>query len=73
VSWLSLALTLLRIADSLISWMREQGQINQGKDAEIAKASAAILIKTRSAKEIMAQVTAMTDEQVDKTLKGLEP
>ena len=73
MSWLSLALTFLKIADSLITWLREQGQIKQGQDAEIAKVSASILTKTEAAKAVMAEVTKMTDEQVDATLKGLEP
>ena len=73
MSWLSLALTCLKIADSLISWVREQGQIQAGQDAEIAKVSASILTKTEAAKAVMAEVTKMTDEQVDATLKGLEP
>lgn len=69
----SIILTLLKIADALLTFARDRQMIKAGADAEIAKASASVLLKTESAKEIMAQVTAMSEEQVDKALKELEP
>lgn len=68
-----LALLGLQLILALVSWLREKGQLQAGADQEIAKASAAILLKTESAKAILAQVTAMTDAQVDEALKQLEP
>ena len=56
-----------------MSQVNNATQMKAGTDAEIAKVSAAILVKTQSAKAIMQQVTGMTDKQVDDTLKGLEP
>jgi hypothetical protein len=72
MSWVSLILLILRIVDAATNWLRDQQGIKAGEDAEIAKASAAILLKTQSAKQIMAEVTAMTDAQVDEALKRLE-
>lgn len=69
----SIILALLKLAQVILSFAQERKLIQAGADAEIAKASAAVLSKTESAKQIMAEVTAMTEEQVDKTLKGLEP
>ena len=63
----------LQILYAIISFLREQGLIAAGVDKQIAQTSAAILVKSQWAKEIMQEVTAMTEEQVDQTLKELEP
>lgn len=68
-----MALLALQLILALITWLREQGQLKAGADQEIAKAATAILLKTEAAKEVMRKVTGMTDEQVDKALKELEP
>ena len=68
-----MALLALQLILALVTWLREQGQLNAGQDKEIAKTSAAILLKTQAAKEVMQQVTGMTDKQVDDALAGLEP
>lgn len=73
MSWSSLILTLLKIAEAIFDFARDRQLIQAGADAEIAKASASVLLKTRSAKQVMAEVTAMSDDQVDKALKELEP
>jgi hypothetical protein len=73
VSWVSIILLTLRVVDAITNWLRDQQGIQAGEDKAIAKASAAILLKTQSAKAVLAEVTAMTDAQVDATLKGLEP
>ena len=73
MSWVSIILLTLKIVNAVTGWIRDQQGIQAGEDKEIARASAAILLSTQSAKAIMAEVTAMTDAQVDATLKGLEP
>ena len=73
MSWVSIILLTLKIVNAVTGWIRDQQGIQAGEDKEIARASATILLSTQSAKAIMAEVTAMTDEQVDATLKGLEP
>jgi len=69
----SIILALLKIASALLSFARDRQMMQAGADAEIAKASASVLLMTQSAKDVMAQVTGMTEEEVDKALKELEP
>ena len=71
--WVQVALTFLKLANVITNYVRERQLMDAGSDRAIAQASANILKQTQAAKEIMAEVTAMTDEQVDETLKRLEP
>lgn len=71
-SWFSLALALIRIADGIIGWLREKGQLDAGRDAEVAKASAAILAKSAFAKGVLVDLTKADEKQVDDLLKELE-
>lgn len=73
MTWLSAALALLKLAGYILDIVREKQQMDAGADRAIAEASASILAKTAAGKEIMAQVMAMTAEQVDAALKELEP
>ena len=68
-----IALTLLQLADVLVALARSRQQMQAGADAEIAKASASILLKCQSAKEVMRRVMAMSEAEVDQSLKELEP
>lgn len=72
-SWLSLALTLLKIVQSIINWAHDQKLIDEGYDKAIAEASQAILVKTQAGKAIMEKVNAMSAAEVDAGLHGLEP
>lgn len=69
----SIILAILKLINVFMSFAQERQLIQAGADAEIAKASASILLKTESAKQVMQEVTAMTEKQVDAALKGLEP
>lgn len=71
--WIKLALLVLGIVDKIITGVRNQGLIDQGRDAEIARATAAILAKTEYAKDVRAKIAAMDDKAVDDALRGLEP
>ena len=71
-TWAEIALLLLRIVQAIMNQISADKFIKAGTDAEIAKVSAAILVRTEAAKAVMQEVTGMTDEQVDQTLKGLE-
>lgn len=73
MTWVSLALTLLKIAASIITWARERELISQGYDQAIAEQSQAILAKTVAGKAIMEKVNALSDDDVDAALRGLEP
>ena len=73
MTWLNIALLLLRLADKIADWVREKGQMDAGRDRAIAEHAAAILAKTNVAKAVIQDVTGMTAEEVDARLKGLEP
>ena len=73
MGWLSLALTLLKIVNTIMNWARESELISAGYDKAIAEVSQAILIKTQVGKEMMEKVNAMSDAEVDDGLRGLEP
>lgn len=72
MNWLSLALVLLKIANNIFAWVRSRQEIQAGEDAEIAKVSAAILMKTKSAKAIMEEVSGMSGADLDVLLHKLE-
>lgn len=73
MTWVKLALLLLSVTESIVNLIRNKGLMDAGADREIAKASVAILQKTNTAKAVMAEVTGMSNDQVDKALKELEP
>jgi hypothetical protein len=69
----SVILSLLKLAGVLLAFARERQMLRAGADAEIAKASASVLLMTQSAKETMARVTAMDEGEVDELMRRLEP
>jgi hypothetical protein len=73
MGWLSLALTLLKIVNTIMTWARERELVSQGYDAAIAEVSQSILVKTTEGKRIMERVNEMSDQDVDAELRGLEP
>jgi hypothetical protein len=73
MGWLSLALTLLKIANTIMTWARERELISEGYDKAIGEVTQEILVKTTAGKAIMEKVNAMSDEEVDAALRGLEP
>ena len=73
MSWISLLLAGLQLSLVILKWLRSRADYDTGRDAEIAAVAAAILDKTLKGREVMAQVMGMSDAQVDKALKDLEP
>lgn len=73
MTWLNIALLLLRLADKIADMVRENGQMDAGRDRAIAEQAAAILAKTSVAKSVLQDVTGMSAEQIDARLKSLEP
>ena len=72
MGWVTAVLALIRLADTISTWLRENALIKEGQDQAIAAAAAAILIKTNYAKETMQQVSKLDSKQVDDVLKQLE-
>jgi len=73
MSWLSLALALLKLVNSIMTWARERELVSEGYDKAIAEQSAEILKKTSAGKAILERVNALSDDDVDAELRGLEP
>lgn len=73
MTWLSLALTLLKIVNNIMTWARQRELISQGYDKAIAEVSQQILVKTEAGKAILEKVNRMSDAEVDAGLRGLEP
>lgn len=73
MTWVSLALALLKFVNAIMTWARERELISQGYDHAIAEVTQSILVKTTAGKAIMEKVNAMSDNEVDAGLRGLEP
>lgn len=73
MSWISLALALLKLVNSIMTWARERELISEGYDRAIGEVTLSIAAKTSAGKAIMEKVNAMSDKEVDDGLRGLEP
>lgn len=73
MTWVSLALALLKFVNSIMTWARERELISEGYDRAIAEQTQSILIKTTAGKAIMEKVNALSDTDVDAALRDLEP
>lgn len=73
MTWVSLALALLKFVNSIMTWARQRELISQGYDQAIAEVTQQILVKTEAGKAIMERVDGMSPEDVDAGLRGLEP
>jgi hypothetical protein len=73
MSWISLALALLKFVNSIMTYARERELISKGYDQAIAEVSQSILVKTNAGKAILEKVNGMTDAEVDTGLRDLEP
>lgn len=73
MTWVSLALALLKFVNTIMMWARENELITKGYDQAIAEVTQSILVKTTAGKAIMEKVNAMSDAEVDAGLRGLEP
>ena len=72
-TWASVILTALKVINAIMGAVNRDKWMQAGADAEIAKISAAILSRTEAGKKILEKVNAMSDEDVDAALRGLEP
>lgn len=73
MTWVSLALTLLKLINTILTWARERQLINEGYDQAIAEAAQEVLAKTRRGKALMEKINAMDESTVDSELRKLEP
>lgn len=73
LTWVSLALTLLRLVNNIMTWAKERELISEGYDQAIGEVTQQILVKTSAGKAIMEKVNAMDQATVDDELRKLEP
>jgi hypothetical protein len=73
MDWIKLAVLLLQLANKIVNWAHDQGKIDEGRQQAIGEMALAIAARVRSRDQIMEQVNAMSDSDVDDGLRGLEP
>lgn len=73
MSWLSLAIALLKLANAIFTWYQQNALIAEGYDKAIADEALKTLKLTSAGKKIMERVDAMDEKTVDAELHGLEP
>ena len=73
MTWGNIILLILQLAYELFKWRRDAGLIQQGEDQAIARQTAMILGQTEAAKKLREQVNAMSEDDIDKELRSLEP
>lgn len=73
LSWIEIALALLKLVNLLTSWAHDRELISEGQRQEIAKTALAIATKVHSRDQILEMVNALSDADVDAQLRGLEP
>lgn len=73
ISWISFALALLKLVNSIISWAHDRELISEGYREAFAEQALAIATKVRTRDQIREKVDAMSEVEVDDALHGLEP
>lgn len=73
MSYVSIILALLKLAESLFGYFQQQKWISEGEAIAVAKASAEIMRKTAYAKHALEEFSAKSDADVDDFLRRLEP
>lgn len=72
-TWLSLALALIKFVNNIMNWISREELMKAGADAEIARIALAIQKKTETGKKIWERIDALSENDVDAELRGLEP
>ena len=63
MSWISIVLTVLRLAEFLANYFREQKLIKQGEDAAIARAAAKVLARTEQGRKLRDKIDTLPDTE----------
>lgn len=71
MSWVSLILAVLKLAQALMQYAQERKWITEGEAIQIAKASAEIMRKSQYAKQALAEFTGKPESDVDDFLRQL--
>lgn len=73
MTWVSIILAVLQIAEKLMEYGLQQKWINEGQAIAVAKASAEIMRKSGYAKRALEEATGKSDAELDDFLRSLEP
>lgn len=71
MSWVSLALALVKLANLLLDRAGDAARFKAGEDAELARASQAVLRRTEAGKKLMERLDALGDRELDDLLRDL--
>lgn len=69
MSWFSLIVGILKLANQLVGWLERRRQFNAGERAAIQRQLRAISDKVREAEEIDEEVNGMKPHAVDAALE----
>lgn len=73
LTWGAVLLQVLKVINALITWAQRERLIQQGYDQAIAETAREIFRKSEYAKRVAEKIDAMSDDEVDAALVGLEP
>ncbi len=73
MTWVSIILALLQLANKLFEYGQEQKWISEGQSIAVALATAEILRKSNYAKQAIKEFEDKSDSDVDDFLRSLEP
>ena len=62
-TWLTIAVTLLKLASSLIGWLKERDMIRAGEDKIIASTALAIFQETQAGKELREHIINLEEDE----------
>lgn len=65
MTWAALALALLKVVYSMLTFARERGLISAGYDKAVADQAMAVLGTTTEGKRILEKLNALTPTQLD--------
>lgn len=69
-SWLSILSGVLKLANMIAGLMKDRQLLDAGEARGVAKSLASIMTSLDIAKDVEAEVAAMSDAEVDKALEG---
>lgn len=71
ISWISLALALLKLVNAIVNWASQRELISQGYREALADMAVQIASKVATKKAIQEKIDAMSDDEVDQAIRDL--
>lgn len=69
--WITLAIALLKLVNSIINWAHDRGMIDEGRRQVLAETAVNIATKVQTRDQIREKIDAMSEADVDAQLGGL--